>query len=79
MTKSVLTEEEKLQIRFIALELAEIRKQLLQLTETLAKINDKKFLEIFKAEKQDFTEKQVDKLELELQKKVDAEEDEFRY
>jgi hypothetical protein len=79
LTKTVLTEEEKLQIRFIATELTEIRKQLLQLTETLAKISDKKFLEIFKVEKSDFTEKQVDKLELDLQKKVDAEENEFRY
>jgi hypothetical protein len=79
LTKTVLTEEEKLQIRFIATELSEIRKQLLQLTETLAKISDKKFLEIFKVEKSDFTEKQVDKLELDLQKKVDAEENEFRY
>ena len=79
LTKTVLTDEEKFQLRFIASELAEIRKQLLQLTETLAKLNDKKFLEIFKVEKADFTEKQVDNLELALQKKVDAEEDEFRY
>lgn len=78
MTKTVLTEEEKGQIRFIALELAEIRRELLQLAETLTKMNDKKFLEIFKVEKPDFTEKQVDKLELSLQKKFDAEKDEFR-
>jgi hypothetical protein len=78
LTKTVLTEEEKGQIRYIALELAEIRRELLQLAETLAKMNDKKFLEIFKVEKPDFTEKQVDKLELSLQKKFDAEKDEFR-
>ncbi len=78
LAKTILTEEEKLQIKIIALELAEIRKQLLELTEALAKMNDKKFSEIFKVEKADFTEKQVDKYQLSLQKQADATEDELR-
>lgn len=78
MAKTVLTEEEKFQLKFIALELAEIRKQINQLAENVATLSDKKFLEIFNVSKEDFTEKQLDNYELALQKKADKVESEFR-
>lgn len=79
LAKTVLTDEERGYIRSLALELADIRKQLDQLAETMAKLNDKQFLKIFTDCKPDLTEKQVDNYQLALQKKVDAAENEFRY
>jgi hypothetical protein len=74
----VLTEEDKLNLRTLAVEIVEIRKQLNQLTETLAKLNDKQFLKAFTDNKPDVTEKKVDNYQLSLQKKVDAAKNEFR-
>jgi hypothetical protein len=78
LARTVLTEEEHSQIRFIALELAQIRRQINQLHEVLATLNDKKFEAAFKVEKEDFSEKQLDKYEFALLKKADKVEDEFR-
>ncbi|XHH10348.1 MAG: hypothetical protein ACFCUE_06880 [Candidatus Bathyarchaeia archaeon] len=77
MARTVLTEEERSQLGFIALELAKIRKQLLQLAETLVKISDKQFLETFNVTKEEFTEKQLDNYQLTLQKQADKAESEF--
>lgn len=77
MAKTVLTDEEREYIKSLELELADIRKQLNQLAETMAKLNDKQFLNVFTDSKSDFTEKQVDNYQLALQKKVDAAENEF--
>ncbi|MCL5877082.1 MAG: hypothetical protein M1540_04645 [Candidatus Bathyarchaeota archaeon] len=79
MVNAVLTEEDKLILRTLAVEIVEIRKQLNQLAETLAKLNDKHFLKAFTDNKPDITEKQVDKYQLSLQKQVDTAENEFRY
>ncbi len=79
LTKTALTDEEKFQIRFIATELATIRKELLELAEAVAKLSDKQFMQTFQVEKEDFTEKQIDKLEWNLQKKVNAEEEKLDY
>lgn len=78
LNKTVLPEEEKLQLKIIALELSDIRRQINQLAEGLAKISDKNFLELFNAAKEDFTEKQLDNYELTLQKKADKVESDFR-
>jgi hypothetical protein len=77
LARTVLTEEERSQLGFIALELAKIRKQLLQLAETLVKISDKQFLETFNVTKEEFTEKQLDNYQLTLQKQADKAESEF--
>ncbi len=78
MTKTVVTEEEKLQLKIIAVQLTEIRRQINQLAEALVKLNDKQFLETFNVEKEDFTEKQLENYQLGLQKQADKVEDEFR-
>jgi len=75
----VLTDEEKLCIKALALDIADLRKQINQLAEALAKMNDKQFKEAFAAEdKVDVTEKQVDNYQLALQKKMDAAESDLR-
>jgi hypothetical protein len=80
LAKAVLSNEESKYLKTIALELVEICKQLNQLSETMAKLNDKQFLKIFNEDnKSDVSEKQIDKYQLALQKKVDATESEFRY
>ncbi len=78
LANTVLTEEERGYLKALALELADIRKQLNQLAEALARLNDKQFLKVFNEDSQGkFTEKQVDNYQLALQKQVDAAEDEF--
>jgi CDP-diacylglycerol pyrophosphatase len=79
LAKTVLTDEERGYLRSLALEIADIRKQLNQLTEALAKLNDKQFLKLFSDENPVLTEKQVDDYQLSLQKQADAAENEFRY
>jgi CDP-diacylglycerol pyrophosphatase len=79
LAKTVLTDEERGYLRFLALEIADIRKQLNQLTEALAKLNDKQFLKLFSDENPVLTEKQVDDYQLSVQKQADAAESEFRY
>lgn len=79
MANTVLTEEDIIVLRGLAVEIVDIRKQLNQLAETLSKLNDKQFLKAFTYNKPDLTEKQVDNYQLSLQKQVDAAENEFRY
>jgi hypothetical protein len=80
LAKTALTEEEKLCIKALALDISDLRKKIYELAEALAKMNDKQFMEAFAKEtKGDLTEKQVDKYQLTLQKQVDNAENEFRY
>lgn len=79
LAKTALTDEEKLCIKALALDIADLRKKINELAEALAKMNDKQFKEAFTKEtKEDLTEKQVDKYQLSLQKQVDNAENEFR-
>jgi hypothetical protein len=79
LARTVLTDEEKLCIRALALDIADLRKQINQLAEALAKMNDKQFKEAFaQDDKVDVTEKQVDDYKLALQKKMDAAESDLR-
>ncbi len=68
MVNAVVTEEEIRALKAVALELHEIRKQIMQLAETLVKISDKEFLKIFEAEKDDLKEQKVDRYREELEK-----------
>jgi hypothetical protein len=81
VANTVITDEEKRYLKTLALELADIRRQLDQLAEALSKLNDKQFFKMFceDNDKGDLTEKQVDKYQLALQKQADAAESEFRY
>jgi hypothetical protein len=74
----VLTDEERFFIKSLALELAAIRRQLMEIAEVMVKMNDKKFHETFNVFKENFSEDQVDNYKLALQKKADAAEYEFR-
>ena len=79
MARTVLSDEEKMCIKALALDIADLRKQINQLAEALAKMNDKQFREAFSQEdKIDVSEKQVDNYELALQKKMDAAESDLR-
>jgi len=79
LARTVLTDEEKKCIKALALDIADLRKQIDQLAEALSKMNDKQFKEAFAAEdKVDVTEKQVDSYQLSLQKKMDTAESELR-
>lgn len=77
LAKTVVTAEEKTYLRAVSLELFEIQRKLLQLTEALVSISDKQFLATFNVEKEDFTEKQLDNYKLALQKKTDKAESEI--
>lgn len=78
LAKTVLTDEERVFIKSLALELTDIRRQLNELAQAIVMMNDKQFFKALNACKEDFTENQVDNYKLALQKKADAAEYEFR-
>jgi hypothetical protein len=78
LVNTVLTEDDKRNLKVIALELLEIRKLLNGLVETLIGLSDKELLKALNAEKGDFKEKQVDNYKEKLEKQVDIAEKEFR-
>jgi hypothetical protein len=78
LVKTVLTEEERRNLKVIALELLEIRKLLEGLAETLVKLSDKELLKALNASKDDFKENQVDAYREKLEKQVDLAEKEFQ-
>lgn len=78
MVKTVLTEEDKRDLKIIALELFEIRKLVEKLAETLVTLSDKELLKFFNATQDDVKENQVDKYKETLEKQLDIAEKEFR-
>lgn len=78
MAKTVLTEEDRRYLKAVALELFEIRRLLNQLTEKVAKMSDKELLKAFNATDDCPTERQLDRIQLTLQKQTDKAEDELR-
>ncbi len=78
MANIVLTDEDKRNLKYIALELREIRKFLDQLAETLVKLSDKELLKALDVEKEDVKEKQVDTYRETLEKQIDIAEREFQ-
>ena len=78
MVKTVLTEEEKRELKGIALELLEIRKLIDKLAETLVKLSDKELLKFFNAGQDDVKENQVGRYRETLEKQLDIAEKEFR-
>ena len=77
MVNAVVTEEDKIHLKAIALELNEIRKIIEQLAETLVNLSDKEFLKNFNASQDIFKEKQVDRYREKLEKQVGIVEKEF--
>ena len=79
MVKTVLTEQDKRDLKVIALELLEIRKLVEKLAETLVNLSDKELLKLFNAnQKDDLKENQIDRYEETLEKQLDIDEKEFR-
>ncbi len=78
MAKTVFREEDKRNLKIIALELYEIRKLVEELAETMVNLSDKELLKIFNANKDDLKENQVDSYKETLEKQIDTAEKEFR-
>jgi hypothetical protein len=78
LVKTVLTEDDRRNLKVIVLELLEIRKLLEGLAETLVKLSDKELLKALNANKGDLKESQVDAYREKLEKQVDLTEKEFR-
>jgi hypothetical protein len=76
--KTVLTEEDKKNLRAIAEELKDLRKLVEKLTETVVNLNDKKLLESFQAAPNDLNENKVLSYKETLQKQIDIAEKEMR-
>lgn len=78
MVKTVFAEEDKRNLKVIAMELFEIRKLIMELAETLVKISDQELLKILNSGQDDLKEKIVDNYKEKLDAKLDIAEKEFR-
>jgi glutathionyl-hydroquinone reductase len=78
LAKTVLTEQDKRDLKVIALELLEIRKLLEKLAETMVNLSDKELLRHFNANQENLKEKQLDNYKETLEKQIDIAEKEFR-
>jgi hypothetical protein len=78
LVKAVFTDEEKRNLKVIALELKELRKLVMELAETLVNLSDKELMKIFNTNQIDVKENQVDNCREKLETQLDAAEKEFR-
>ena len=78
MVKTVLTEQDKRELKVIASELIEIRKLVDKLAEKLVNLSDKELLKFCNASQDHFKENQVDRYKEALEKQLDIAEKEFR-
>jgi glutathionyl-hydroquinone reductase len=79
LVKTVLTEEDKRNLKIIACEIMEIRKVVDELTETLVNLSDKELLKVFNATSQAYVkDSKVEKYSETLEKQLDVAEKEFR-
>jgi len=78
MVKTVFTDEDKRNLRGIALELNEIRKLIEKLAETLVNLSDKELLRTLNADRDGLKEKQVDDYKETLEKQLYTAEKEFQ-
>jgi hypothetical protein len=78
LAKTVLAEEERRNLKVLALELYEIRKLIDKLAETLASLSDKELLKVLDAGLEDFKESQVERYKEKLEMQLDIAEREFR-
>jgi hypothetical protein len=75
---TVFTEEDKRNLKVIALELLEIRKLIENLTEKVVNLSDKELLRILSTTQNDLKEKQVDGYKETLERQLYIAEKEFR-
>jgi hypothetical protein len=78
LVKTVLTEQDKRDLKVIALELFEIRKLIDRLAEILVNLSDKELLKSLNASQEDLKENQVDNYKETLEKQLDIAEKEFQ-
>jgi hypothetical protein len=78
LAKTVLTEEDKGNLKAVTLELAKIRRLIDELAETLVNLSDKQLLRILSASQAGIEENQVDRIKLSLEKQVDVADREFQ-
>ncbi len=78
LTRAKLTDEDRMHLKAIAVELFEIRKLVEELAEKLVNLSDKELLKIFNASLDYLKESQVDRYKETLDKQVDIAEKEFR-
>jgi hypothetical protein len=78
LAKTVFTDEEKRNLKAIALELKELRKLVMELAETLVNLSDKELMKIFNTSQIDLKENQVAGCREKLEEQLDAAEKEFR-
>lgn len=78
MVRTVFTDEDKRNLKVIALELLEIRKLVVELTETLVNADDKKLMKMVNASQDDLKENKVDSYKETLEEQIDIAEKEFR-
>ena len=78
LAKTVFTDEDKRNLKDIALELKELRKLVEELAETLVNLSDKEMMKIFNSDQIDLKENQVANCKETLEKQLDAAEKEFR-
>ncbi len=78
LARTVLTEEDKRDLKIIALELLEIRKLVDKLAETLVNLSDKELLRALNVSQDDLKEDQVDRYKETLEKQLEIGEKEFR-
>jgi hypothetical protein len=76
--KTVFSDDEKRNLRAIALELKELRKLVMALAESLVNLSDKDLMKIFGTDQIDLKENQVTKCREKLETQFDAAEKEFR-
>jgi hypothetical protein len=78
LAKTVLTEEDKGNLKAVTLELAKIRRLIDELAETLVNLSDKQLLRMLSASQAGIEENQVDRIKLSLEKQVDVADREFQ-
>ena len=78
LAKTAFTEEDKRNLKVIALELYEIRKLIEELAETLVKLSNKELLRFLNSGQDDLKEGQVDGYKETLERQLDIAEKEFR-
>jgi hypothetical protein len=79
MVGQVFTDDERRNLRTIAVELHELRKLVMELAETLVKMNDKELLKSLNANQDGVGENKVVNYKEKLEKQIDVAEKEFRH
>ena len=77
LVKTVLTDEERRSLRWIAEELKGIRRQIEELSEKLVNLSDKELMKSFNADQMDLKENEVLRCREKLQAELDSAEKEL--